>query len=103
MTNSGGVRRQFDRHAQQHARHQRAERRTRPGISGVPAPAATRRPAAAKGQQDPAPDRPVLGLAEHERKHEDEHGRRQQGQAGQVYGPARLALAVRQRPRPDDQ
>jgi hypothetical protein len=34
----------------------------------------------------------VLGLAEHERKHESEYGRGQQGQAGQVEGPARDLL-----------
>ena len=45
----------------------------------------------------------MFGLAEHEREDEREHGRGEQGQAGQVEGPAGLALAVRQRPDADHQ
>ena len=50
----------------------------------------------ARGHEDPAPERPVFGLAEHEREDEREHGRGEQGQPGQVEGAAGLALAVRQ-------
>ena len=57
----------------------------------------------ARGHQDPAPERPVFGLAEHEREDEREHGRGEQGQAGHVEGAAGLALAVRQRPGADGQ
>ena len=86
-------------------------RSTRPGISGVPPVPATRRSASdegggqgdARGHEDPAPERPVFGLAEHEREDEREHGRGEQGQAGQVEGAAGLALAVRQRPGADGQ
>jgi hypothetical protein len=57
----------------------------------------------AGGQARPAPGRPVLGLPEHQREHQGQHGRGQDGESGRVQATARLAPPPRQEPAARDQ